>query len=128
MIFILTTNWPEALEGALSARPGRIDQSIEFPLPDEACRAKLVRLYANGLRVPEELVELIAQKTDGVSASFIKELMRRAAQFQLERDGVGDMNAEDIDGALQELLFSGGTLNRKLLGFHCQEVRSQMVT
>jgi cell division protease FtsH len=123
VIFILTTNRPEALEGALSGRPGRIDQAIEFPLPDGACRAKLVHLYSNRLRVPEEIVELIVRKTDGVSASFIKELMRRAAQFQLERDGVGDMNVEDVDGALQELLFSGGTLNRKLLGFHCHEIK-----
>ena len=34
VIFLLTTNRPEALEPALSARPGRIDQAIEFPLPD----------------------------------------------------------------------------------------------
>src|SRR5262249_37755231 len=32
ILFILTTNRPETLEGALTARPGRIDQAIEFPL------------------------------------------------------------------------------------------------
>src|SRR5262249_58583003 len=35
VIFLLTTNRPEVLEPALSARPGRVDQAIEFPLPDE---------------------------------------------------------------------------------------------
>ena len=43
ILFILTTNRPEALEAALASRPGRIDQAIEFPLPDEEGREKLVR-------------------------------------------------------------------------------------
>jgi ATP-dependent 26S proteasome regulatory subunit len=38
ILFILTTNRPEALEKALASRPGRIDQAIEFPLPDEQGR------------------------------------------------------------------------------------------
>src|SRR4051812_32840971 len=31
ILFVLTTNRPEALEAALAARPGRVDQAIEFP-------------------------------------------------------------------------------------------------
>ena len=34
LFFILTTNRPEQIEPALAARPGRIDQAIEVPLPD----------------------------------------------------------------------------------------------
>ena len=48
VLFILTTNRPEEIEPALISRPGRIDQAIEFPLPDEEGRAKLTRLYAGG--------------------------------------------------------------------------------
>ena len=44
ILFILTTNRPEALERALASRPGRVDQAIEFPMPDEVGRAKLIRL------------------------------------------------------------------------------------
>jgi SpoVK/Ycf46/Vps4 family AAA+-type ATPase len=79
ILFILTTNRPEALEVALASRPGRVDQAIEFPLPDEEGRAKLVRLYARGMEVPEEVLRATVQRTEGVSASFIKELMRRSA-------------------------------------------------
>ncbi len=51
------------------------------------------------------------------SASFIKELMRRAAQFQIERGETAlEVTMRDIDHALEELLFTGGSLNRKLLG------------
>ena len=49
VIFLLTTNRPEVLEPALSARPGRIDQAIEFPLPDDGCRRRLFELYGRGL-------------------------------------------------------------------------------
>jgi ATP-dependent 26S proteasome regulatory subunit len=116
ILFVLTTNRPETLEAALSSRPGRIDQAIEFPFPDEEGRNKLVRLYSRGLTVPEAVVSSTVNKTEKVSAAFIKELMRRAAQFQLEREDAGEIVQADVDNALEELLFSGGSLNRKLLG------------
>src|ERR1700757_4418269 len=53
ILFVLTTNRPEALEAALASRPGRIDQAIEFPFPDDEGRTKLVRLYARGVAMPE---------------------------------------------------------------------------
>lgn len=124
ILFILTTNRPEALEAALASRPGRVDQAIEFPLPDEAGRAKLVRLYARGMEVPEAVLRATVLRTEGVSASFIKELMRRSAQFHLERDGSGSLGLEDVEAALEELLFSGGSLNRKLLGGRAEEPES----
>jgi cell division protease FtsH len=116
VLFVLTTNRPETLEAALASRPGRIDQAIEFPLPDEEGRGKLIRLYSRGLTVPEDVVRATVKKTDRVSAAFIKELMRRAAQFRLERDGGSELSLADIDAALEELLFAGGSLNRQLLG------------
>jgi cell division protease FtsH len=118
VLFVLTTNRPETLEAALASRPGRIDQAIEFPLPDDEGRGKLVRLYSRGLTVPEDVVRATVKKTDRVSAAFIKELMRRAAQFRLERDGGSELSLADIDAALEELLFAGGSLNRQLLGAH----------
>jgi len=117
ILFLLTTNRPEVLEQALAARPGRIDQAIEFPLPDRDGRAKLIRLYAKGAAVSEDLVRATAGKTDEVSPAFLKELMRRAIQFRLERAGAGELQQEDVDSALGELLTGGGSLNRKLFGF-----------
>jgi DNA polymerase III delta prime subunit len=76
VLFILTTNRPDQLEAALASRPGRIDQAIEFPLPDDEGRRKLVRLYSRGLAVTDETVERIVQKTRKASPAFIKELMR----------------------------------------------------
>jgi cell division protease FtsH len=119
ILFLLTTNRPEALERALAARPGRVDQAIEFPNPDETGRRKLIRLYAAGAAISDDVIAHAARVTDGVSASFIKELMRRSIQFNLECRNYGDavkILQNDIDQAIDELLFAGGTLNRMLLG------------
>lgn len=116
ILFVLTTNRPEALEAALASRPGRVDQAIEFPLPDEDGREKLVRLYAGGVELGEEVVPRVVKRTERVSAAFIKELMRRSVQFHLERNGSGRIEWEDVTRALDELLFRGGSLNLKLLG------------
>jgi ATP-dependent 26S proteasome regulatory subunit len=115
ILFVLTTNCPEALEAALASRPGRVDQAIEFPLPDDEGRLKLVRLYARGVEVPKDVVRAMDKRTEGVSPSFIKELMRRSTPLHLERSDTGCLETHDMDAALDELLFSGGTLNRKLL-------------
>ncbi len=116
VLFILTTNRPDQIEPALVSRPGRIDQAIEFPLPDEEGRAKLTHLYARGLELSEELAQLIVSRTKGVSAAFIKELMRRCAQFQIEFSQGSVLAQPAVDAALEEMLFAGGTLNRRLLG------------
>jgi ATP-dependent 26S proteasome regulatory subunit len=116
ILFILTTNRPEQLEGALAGRPGRIDQAIEVPLPDEAGRRKLVQLYGSGLPLGETIMAEAAQRTEGVSAAFIKELMRRIAQASIARDGGATVGSADIHEALDDMLFAGGRLNVKLLG------------
>jgi ATP-dependent 26S proteasome regulatory subunit len=116
LLFVLTTNRPDQLEAALASRPGRIDQAIEFPLPDADGRRRLVLLYARGLQVTPEVADLIVHKTERSSAAFIKELMRRAAQYHLERGRAEPLAIEDLDQALDEMLFAGGSLNLKLLG------------
>jgi AAA+ superfamily predicted ATPase len=116
ILFILTTNRPEALEAALASRPGRIDQAIEFPRPDAAGREKLVQLYARDARLSAQIVAEIVRRTDGVSAAFIKELLRRIIQFHIERNGDSEISHADVDSALDEMLFAGGSLNLQLLG------------
>jgi ATP-dependent 26S proteasome regulatory subunit len=116
ILFILTTNRPEQLESALASRPGRIDQAIEVPLPDEIGRNKLVQLYGRGLPLGDAVVREAAQRTKGVSAAFIKELMRRIAQASIARDGGASVETGDISEALDDMLFAGGKLNVKLLG------------
>src|SRR5882672_2540160 len=116
ILFVLTTNRPEQLESALAGRPGRIDQAIEVPLPDDIGRRKLVQLYGKGLPLSDSVVSEAAQRTQGVSAAFIKEMMRRVAQASIARDGGKTVESGDIGEALDDMLFTGGKLNVKLLG------------
>ena len=116
ILFVLTTNRPEQLESALAGRPGRIDQAIEVPLPDEIGRRKLVQLYGRDLPLGDAIVDEAARRTEGVSAAFIKELMRRIAQASIARDGGATVGSGDIGEALDDMLFAGGKLNVRLLG------------
>jgi hypothetical protein len=115
VFFILTTNRPESLEGALANRPGRIDQTIEFPLPDAHHRRRLIELYARSLTLSHDLLDDLGRRTDGASPAFIKELMRRVAQHHLAAGGA-QVTRATVEAALHEILFSGGALNTRLLG------------
>jgi hypothetical protein len=86
------------------------------PLPDIIGRAKLFRLYGEGLPFDQRVVDEAVACTEGVSAAFIKELMRRIAQRALARDGAMSVVSTDIDEALDDMLFAGGQLNVKLAG------------
>jgi hypothetical protein len=116
IMFILTTNRPQALEEAIANRPGRIDQAIEFPLPDTNGRRQLAALYGRGLPLAPDLLDALAAKVGEVSPAFIKELMRRTAQLYVELGGTGSVAAELFDRALQEMVFRSGKLNVRLLG------------
>jgi len=116
VLFILTTNRPEQLETALASRPGRVDQAIEFPLPDDDGRQKLIRLYSRGLAVDDAVTQAVVHKTKKASAAFIKELMRRSAQYQIHAGDSGSLAIEHVESALDEMLFAGGNLSVKLLG------------
>jgi ATPase family associated with various cellular activities (AAA) len=83
--FVLTTNRAEVLEQALAARPGRVDLAVEIPLPDATGRERLLRLYARNLPIDADLTPVIAE-TEGVTASYIKELMRRVVLAALREE------------------------------------------
>jgi len=85
--FLLTTNRAELLEEALAARPGQIDHAARLPLPDAAARRRLVRLYQGSLRISRSSVSTVVARTDGVNASFIRELLRRAAVYAADGRG-----------------------------------------
>jgi cell division protease FtsH len=112
--FVLTTNRPDALEPALAARPGRIDLAVELPLPDEDARRRLLELYGRGLDLRADPDEIV-RRTSGVTASFVKELLRRTAVAAAE-SGRAAITDDDVHGALDELLAETSTLTRVLLG------------
>ena len=119
VVFVLTTNRADVLEPALAARPGRVDLAVEVGLPGADARRRLIRLYGRGLDLQIEDLEAIVTRTAGVAASFVKELMRRAALLAAqEPDGSGRLTVTDkhLQEALAELLDQSSMLARRLLG------------
>jgi hypothetical protein len=134
--FLLTTNRADMLEPALAQRPGRVDHAALLPLPDADARRRLLRLYQGNMELDLADPDALITRTEGVTASFIKELLRRAA-LRAAREAGADSNARtdsnargDSDGdagplrvtdahlsaALDQLLDTRNQLTRVLLG------------
>jgi len=135
LLFLLTTNRADLLEPALAARPGRVDVAVEIELPDAAARERLLALYGRGvpLTLTEEDVATAVERTDGATASFIKELIRRSVLEALhdrlrsagetvpDEAGPADTTTPPVTGAhlaraLDDLLDSAQGVTRTLLG------------
>jgi hypothetical protein len=123
VVFLLTTNRADLLEPALASRPGRVDQAVHIDLPDRDARRRLVELYAGRLEVDLSRLDDVLDRTDGVTASFLKELLRRAAVVAADRedDPQGDttlsVSADDLETALGDLLDTRNRMTRAVLGF-----------
>lgn len=115
ILFVLTTNRPDLLEPALAARPGRIDQAVEVPVPDVECRRRLFALYGRGLKVTAP-IDTYVDRTAGASAAFIRELLRKAALFAADDGTELEVKARHFDEALHEMVVEGGDLTKSLLG------------
>jgi AAA+ superfamily predicted ATPase len=123
VVFLLTTNRADLLEPALAERPGRVDQAVALEKPDREARRRLFALYRGGLDVDESRLDSVLSRTDGVTASFLKELLRRAAVRAAEASPDGreprrslSVSADQLDAALDELLDTRNAMTRVLLG------------
>jgi ATPase family associated with various cellular activities (AAA) len=113
--FVLTTNRVEVLERALIDRPGRIDLAVHIPRPDAECRRRLLNLYTSGVTLDLPDPSRLVSATEGVTASFIRELVRRAV---LRAVGEGPVRLDEaaLQAALDELADERNVLTRSLLG------------
>jgi SpoVK/Ycf46/Vps4 family AAA+-type ATPase len=114
--FVLTTNRADILESALADRPGRVDLAIEIPRPDAGCRERLFRVYIRDLAVDADLDSVVAG-TEGVTASFVKEMIRRTVLASLragERPPV--LRDAHFAAVLTEMNGERHALTRSLLG------------
>ena len=116
--FILTTNRVDLLERALVERPGRVDLAVEITKPDQEARERLFRLYAAELleagQLSDAAAHTAAARTEGVTASFTKELIRRVVINAAQQDRTP--TDADVSQALDEMLSDAETLTRTLLG------------
>jgi hypothetical protein len=119
LLFLLTTNRADLLEPALAARPGRVDVAVEIALPDVPARERLLTLYGQSvpLALTGEDVNVAVERTEGTTASFLKELIRRSVLESLSDDpALTVVTGEHLARALDDLLDSAQGVTRTLLG------------
>ena len=91
------------------------DLAVELPLPDAGCRRRLFDLYAHGVQLDVDDLDGIIERTEGVTASFFRELLRQAA-LEAADDGSPAVQDEHLAAALDRLLTRTGALTKVLLG------------
>ncbi len=117
VLFVLTTNRLDVLEPALAARPGRIDHAVEIGLPDAPARLQLLELYLGEIdHAIESAVSEAVQRSEGVTASFMRELVRRAVLDALDKSGSATVSDAHLVAALNEMLESSESVRGVLFG------------
>ena len=80
LFFIGATNRPEILDEAL-IRPGRLDQLIYIPLPDQLSRLSIIRAVLRKSPVaPNVNMDFLANQCEGFSGADMTELCQRATK------------------------------------------------
>jgi SpoVK/Ycf46/Vps4 family AAA+-type ATPase len=115
ILFLLTTNRPDDIEEALAQRPGRVDEAIAVPLPDADCRKRLVALYGHALSFEDRALADIVAQSEGGSAAFMKEIVRRLAQRTLAQGGKR-ISVDDVAAVLGDSDLLSNALNRRIVG------------
>lgn len=91
IITIATTNNKEVLEKALLDRPGRFDKVIDFPLPDEHERFKMLQVFSNGL--VDDSVPFLKKVADvsskGMTGAEVRELVNMAILLAVDEKAYG---------------------------------------
>jgi len=87
------TNRPDILDPAIT-RPGRLDQLVYIPLPDQPARVSIINATLRKAPVsPHVDRNLIAEKTNGFSGADLTEICSRAARFAV-KDAIAAEEAE----------------------------------
>lgn len=107
-VFIIgATNRPDIIDSALM-RPGRLDQLIYIPLPDDGSRQSIFKSVLRKSPVaPDVDVDTLVKFTNGFSGADITEICQRACKYaireSIEKDIEGEQRrAENGGDAMEE--------------------------
>ncbi|KAM0871139.1 hypothetical protein ACQ4PT_039585 [Festuca glaucescens] len=109
-VFIIgATNRPDIIDSAL-LRPGRLDQLIHIPLPDEASRHQIFKACLRKSPVAKDVdLGALARFTTGFSGADITEICQRACKYAIREDIEKDIErqrlgkeAMEVDGGQED--------------------------
>lgn len=105
-VFIIgATNRPDIIDSAI-LRPGRLDQLIYIPLPDEKSRINILKANLRKSPIAKDVdLDYLAKVTHGFSGADLTEICQRACKLaireaieqEINREKNRDANAGDMD-------------------------------
>ncbi|KAJ3972954.1 26S proteasome subunit P45 [Lentinula raphanica] len=99
---IAATNRIDILDPAL-LRSGRLDRKIEFPLPNETARARILEIHSRKMTLSEDVnFEELARSTDEFNAAQLKATCVEAGMMAL-REGVSKLTHEHFLTGISEV-------------------------
>ena len=94
-VFIIgATNRPDIIDPAI-LRPGRLDQLIYIPLPDELSRLSILKSNLRKTPVSKDVgLEYIGKMTKGFSGADLTEICQRAVKLAIRENIENDIKRE----------------------------------
>ncbi|MBI5458347.1 CDC48 family AAA ATPase [Methanobacterium sp.] len=86
VVVIGATNRPDLMDPAL-LRPGRFDEVVLVPPPDENARREILRVHGGHMALDDDVkLKELAKKTEGYTGADIEVLCRKAGMIALHED------------------------------------------
>eukprot|EP00998_Keelungia_sp_KM082_P001551 NODE_1185_length_1435_cov_64.762232_g1174_i0.p1 GENE.NODE_1185_length_1435_cov_64.762232_g1174_i0~~NODE_1185_length_1435_cov_64.762232_g1174_i0.p1 ORF type:complete len:443 (-),score=106.20 NODE_1185_length_1435_cov_64.762232_g1174_i0:107-1348(-) len=105
------TNRIDILDPAL-LRSGRLDRKVEFPLPDEEARARILRIHSRKMNVhPDVNYDELARCTQDFNGAQLKAVAVEAGMLALRRDATLIMHEDFMEGVAQVMSKKKTNLN-----------------
>ncbi|CAH8651089.1 unnamed protein product [Schistosoma guineensis] len=90
----LLTEMDDIIDGAI-LRPGRLDQLIYIPLPDEASRANILKANLRKSPIAKDVdINFLAKATQGFSGADLTEICQRACKQAIRESIEAEIRAE----------------------------------
>jgi len=103
VVVIGATNRPNLVDPAL-LRPGRFDELIYVPVPDQDGRRRILGIQVKAMPLASDVdLDLLARRTERFTGADLEDLVRRAGLFALRENlGAQQVTAAHFDRALDE--------------------------
>ncbi|MBR9989607.1 MAG: CDC48 family AAA ATPase [Gemmatimonadetes bacterium] len=103
VVVIAASNRPGLLDPAL-LRPGRFDDLIYVPVPEEEGRLHILKIHTRGMPLGDDVdLAVVAARTDGYTGADLEDIVRRAGlQALRENLEVEHVTMNYFEGALKE--------------------------
>jgi 26S proteasome regulatory subunit T5 len=99
---IAATNRPDILDPAL-VRSGRLDRKIEFPVPNEEARNRIMKIHSRKMNVNIDDVNFaeLARSTETFNGAMLKAVCVEAGMIALRREASNLRHEDFVEGIAQ---------------------------